>query len=872
MGTNYEDHLTGDSENNRLIGLRGDDTLIGGGGEDVLIGGEGENVLIGGSGEDTASFADQSSGIKVDLRTGTSSNNDRLESIENLIGTNGADGLIGNEANNTLSGLSGDDVLRGLTGNDTLIGGIGADVLEGGRGNDALVAGVDLQIDILDGGEGSDSVSYNDHRDSLTIDLATGFNSSGDQLLRIENIFGGTAADLLAGDALDNILNGLDGSDRLLGRRGNDRLFGGGGNDTLEGGDGDDLLGGGLGADALYGGFGTDGVTYKSHNVSVTVNLVTGENSDGDTLESIENLIGSDFADILVGESGNNVITGAEGNDVVLGLEGDDVLRGNEGNDALYGGDDADVLIGGAGDDLLEGGGGDDLLRADGGQDILRGGAGTDIYSISREARSSTIYAGEGMDRLAFPDISAEALTLSLETSPDNNSFLVFAIDAVVIAKLSLDTLSPSSPPTLSPEQLATQIAENFDRFVFKDGQVSNESLQQFILNKLADQPIQIDAFGTTRGTNDDDLFSGSDLADDIFYGGAGNDTLEGLDGDDLLVGGSGADILDGGAGSVDVSSYESSATGVNVDLERSTGQQNGDAEGDILTNIEGLVGSAYDDELRGDDSANFLRGGRGNDRLIGDNGNDVLIADGGDDFLIGDRGEDTLIATADSPTLRGGRGNDTYRISGTVNQAEILEKSEVATNRLVFADTTYDEIEFSQNGNDLVASVDRTPVVQIEKWFDDTRPTDIAFASFEFANGVTFTDPTGFVDQKLSDSSGARGFSFSGSPGSDFLKGTAGNDVIDGLAGNDTIDGQAGADDLTGAAGNDLVIGGAGNDTISLEEGADTFIDITSDDGIGSNSGQDTVHGGLGADLFLSIDGGDLLYGEAGDDLGVGH
>ncbi len=76
----------------------------------------------------------------------------------------------------------------------------------------------------------------------------------------IEHVVGGTAMDVLAGNARENRLSGGDGDDRLFGLTGadvldgapgNDQLFGGAGSDWLVGGPGRDFLTGGLGADAF---------------------------------------------------------------------------------------------------------------------------------------------------------------------------------------------------------------------------------------------------------------------------------------------------------------------------------------------------------------------------------------------------------------------------------------------------------------------------------------------------------------------------------------------------------------------------------------------------------------------------------------------
>ncbi len=119
---------------------------------------------------------------------------------------------------------------------------------------------------------------------------------------------------------------------------------------------------------------------------------------------------------------------------------------------------------------------------------------------------------------------------------------------------------------------------------------------------------------------------------DDAIFGFGGDDTLNGLGGDDTLNGGAGADVLDGGTGT-DTTSYSSSGAGVTVNLATGTGT-GGDAQGDTLTNVENLTGSAFDDTLTGDGNANTLTGGAGDDMLIGGGGGDTLIGGAGNDTV----------------------------------------------------------------------------------------------------------------------------------------------------------------------------------------------------------------------------------------------
>ena len=106
-----------------------------------------------------------------------------------------------------------------------------------------------------------------------------------------------------------------------------------------------------------------------------------------------------------------------------------------------------------------------------------------------------------------------------------------------------------------------------------------------------------------------------------IFNGGGGNDLLEGRGGADTLNGQSGFDLA----------SYESSLAGVTVRLAGVNGDtqtalaSGGDAAGDKLSSIEGLIGSGGGDRLTGNSLDNLLAGGLGSDVLNGMNGTDTV-------------------------------------------------------------------------------------------------------------------------------------------------------------------------------------------------------------------------------------------------------
>ena len=151
----------------------------------------------------------------------------------------------------------------------------------------------------------------------------------------------------LNGTFRNEILIGQDGAvDTINGNDGNDVLLGRGGDDILNGGNGDDILSGGLGNDTLNGGAGIDTATYIESSAPVTVSLVSNTATGGegnDTLSSIENVTGSNFADTLTGNDSANVIKGLDGNDIIQGGKGSDTLTGGAGSDTFVwiAGDDA---------------------------------------------------------------------------------------------------------------------------------------------------------------------------------------------------------------------------------------------------------------------------------------------------------------------------------------------------------------------------------------------------------------------------------------------------------------------------------------------------------------------------------------------------
>jgi Ca2+-binding RTX toxin-like protein len=218
---------------------------------------------------------------------------------------------------------------------------------------------------------GSDTISYGKASAGLTASLGNPATNTG----------------YASGDSYNSIEN-------LVGSRFNDKLTGN---------DGDNVLEGGTGADQLNGGNGSDTASYFHASVGVTADLSKSSNNKGeatgDTYNSIENLLGSQFDDRLVGNSLANVLQGGAGKDTLLGNSGNDTLAGGLGNDSLSGDAGNDTLIGGPGADTLKGGAGLDtffyLAGTEGGDRIQDFNVADDTIQISASGFGGGLMQGQ---------------------------------------------------------------------------------------------------------------------------------------------------------------------------------------------------------------------------------------------------------------------------------------------------------------------------------------------------------------------------------------------------------------------------------------------------------------------------------------------
>jgi Ca2+-binding RTX toxin-like protein len=628
-----------------LIGSSLSDTLTGDGNDNSIEGGLGADTLAGGLGNDTASYAGATSGVTVSLALQGSAQN------------------TGSAGTDTLSGFEN---LAGSGFNDSLTGDSNANTVSGGAGDDTLNPGANAggTVDLLDGGAGSDTASFAGNASGVTATLngatdgtATVAGLAIATLHSIENLTGGSGADVLTGDSGANVIEGGLGDDVLDGGLGVDTLAftgstavtvnlatttvqatgvgndiivnfenvrTGSGADNVTGDGNDNIFFDGGGNDTYNGAGGFDTIDYSAATSTVVVNLntLTAQNTGTfggtETISNIENLIGSAaFANALTGNTLANRLTGGSQADTIEGRNGADVIFGGAGNDVLLGGtsgalDDAsaDTLEGGAGSDYMGGGQGNDILRGGEGDDTLVGGVvnTSSQFFTGVDGGDDTYDGGDGTD----------------------------------VAILVYDTRAGVGASTVGIAFDVGSLAGNSD--ITWNGAVvgSLTSIERV----------------TFRGSNVNDVVKGGGTLDSL-TGLAGDDTLDGWYGNDLLSGGLGNDTLIGGDG-LDTVTYVNSTAGVNVDLRIVGIAQNTGGEGiDTLTGIEYLTGSNFGDTLRGDDGFNLIIDGAAS----GPAGQtDSLYGYGGNDSIWVTR---AAAAVATNVNMDGGDGDDFLELRG---------------------------------------------------------------------------------------------------------------------------------------------------------------------------------------------------------------
>ncbi len=371
----------------RLDGQGGGDTLIGGSGLNYLTGGLGMDAIDGSLGTDLLTVERDANLTVTDTKLSVNGAGE-----DDLLGIELAR-LTGGDGNNTLdaSGFSGraildggdgDDILIGTNQNDFLVAGPGKDRLRGGNGNDSYLfdADHDLGSEFVEeaASGGADTLDFSS---TEAMGLTVHLGLTTDQIVNpqlsltlsatdvVENLRGSLKDDVLSGNDLINLIEGLEGNDTITGLLGNDIVDGGAGLNEFGKPFRDTLV---EARDAHF----------ALANFALAI-------SGGE----LDALLGIESARISGGPGGNIL-------DASLFTNGPVTLDGAGGSDILTGGSGADTLTGGAGNDSLAGKGGDDTY-------VFDADAPLDSDAITEAP-------GEGSDTLNYSGTTTARISVNL--------------------------------------------------------------------------------------------------------------------------------------------------------------------------------------------------------------------------------------------------------------------------------------------------------------------------------------------------------------------------------------------------------------------------------------------------------------------------
>ncbi|MEW5773041.1 MAG: hypothetical protein AB1916_05905, partial [Thermodesulfobacteriota bacterium] len=677
-------------------------------------------------------------------------------------------------------------------------------------------------------------------------------------------------AALLAGDDTafgspgDDYIAGYGGNDVLYGGAGNDWLDGGAGNDALWGGRGSDTLQGGAGSDLLHGGEGNspvqrdniddveDGVIYSDAASAMTVNLMTGITSGGDTdtLAYVEAVVGSGYNDSLYGNPyESNWFAGGAGNDTIVGHAGANTLYGvTPWYEASYFDATSGVSVNLA-TGIATGGGGTDSLA---GITDVSGSAYDDTlvgdssnhhnWFMGMGGNDSIVGTGVSIDEASYWEASGGVsvdLAAGRASGADGNDTLV-SIENVEGSRYG-DTL------------VGTSGNNRFDGGGGDDSIVGGAGVDTLDFDEV-DAAVTVDlAAGWAVQDGDAISLSGIEAVegsrhDDSILGDSSDNFLQGHDGDDTLEGRAGNDTLDGGSSydpdEMDFASYAHASAAVTVDLQ--TGSSSGADGADSLVGIEGVIGSDHNDCLVGVSNSDLYQifiGGLGNDTFVG-NGGDVDVSYAGAAGAVtvtiaGTSGQATGAAGADSlynvAMVTGSNYDDVF----TGGSLSVYFNPRQGNDQVTGGSTAYDVVNYSSAPGSVTVDL-----AAGRAWGADGEDT---LSSVEYAYGSQYND------------------TLLGDAGDNRLRGRRGDDSLDGRGGSDEADYKhssisgvtvnLGAGQASGGAGNDILVS---IENVRGSDYADTLIGC---------AGGNSLRGEGGDDWFRATAGNDTYYGGSGDD-----
>ena len=363
------------SRSNILVAEDDTDMIIGYAGYDFLSGDDNDNILYGGTGND---FFSPGGGIDFIIGSESESATSEVDTVGYLTASSGI--VVNSEYPNPDGDGSppppppgGDDLLPNQD--------VYTPTYE-----DWLARNVD-KISGFEVGEGGDFVDLSEALDSIGY---TGDDPIADGYVRLSNINSGLKIQF------DDDGPGGSGAKEMI------RLLG----LTVE----EFSVEHNLSWDGSLSGSGSSGSSGGSSSSDDSLLTYVPDDGDGayDILYSIENIIGSDYNDVIYGHTLlDNVLFGSLGNDQLFGEGGNDTLIGGSGNDTVQGGDGNDVIIAGLGNDQLSGGSGTDTFKFDGSISEFISANTATILDFATGSSGDIINVAEILDAIGYSGSNA---------------------------------------------------------------------------------------------------------------------------------------------------------------------------------------------------------------------------------------------------------------------------------------------------------------------------------------------------------------------------------------------------------------------------------------------------------------------------------
>ena len=774
------DTILGGDGNDSVFGDNGNDTAFLGAGNDVFqwAPGDGNDIIEGQADVDELQFTGSNATENINIApnggrilftrdiAAVTMDLDDVEQIR-FDALGGADNIVvgdltGTDATKvelhlTASGGGGDGAVDTVTVNSTNV----ADVLAAASSNSVVyVSGLPWTVSIS-GAEGAN--------DRLTLNGAGGddvINASGLAAGLVSlTVNGGLGTDVVIGSAGGDIVNGGDGNDTALLGAGNDIFVWNPGDDN----------------DTIEGQSGTDTLRFNGSNIAENITI----SPNGGRV-----IFFRDVASVTMDLNDTEVIqyaaVGGADNIVVNDLSGTDVTQLAIDLAAFAGGAAGDAAI-----DALT------LNASDSASTIVVSGATGALLTVTGLPASVTISQFETsgvVDHLTIlalggnDDISATGLVPHLGTltidGGSGNDIIRSNGDGTYLGGIGDDVIFAGLTNALEALDGGAGI-DTLDTTSF--GGVYTINLVTGVTNYSGEAFTNFENLVTGAGA---DTVTGTAGANTISTN-AGVDFVDAAAGNDTVSGGAAGDTLDGGA-DFDMLDYRTSAGAVTVNLGTNSAS-GGDAAGDIISNFEGVYGSASPDALTGSGGNNVLDGGGGGDAMAGGAGDDVYIVDSASDTIteLAGGGLDTVLTSVSftlasqverlatsAPGSSAGlslTGNAlANEISGNAG-ANLIDGGAGAD---LMSGAGGDDIYFVDNAGDIVSEGPGAGY--------DTVFSTVSYTISSLVERLVAFDPNGTAALNFTGSSVAN--EVSGNNGANVIDGGGGADILTGYAGGDAF------------------------------------------------------------------------------------